>query len=240
MQLQEIEERSEARLQLLEITGTAVYAPAIDPATFSADVDHPCFPLPIGRRLVYEKSGAEGSERVVRVVRGETRIIAGVPCRGVTETVFEDEDDDGEDDDVVEDTTEWFSVDARGNVWMFGEDVRIYEEGHLVSIEGSWRHGRRGALAGIAVLAAPMDGVVHRQQLAPNAAENVVEVLSSADLVVVGRRVYAGCLTTLDSTPLEPGHVECKSFAPGVGVVREVDLQTGETLDLVSITDLGE
>ena len=44
------------------------------------------------------------------------------------------------------------------------------------------------------------------------------------------------CRATLDFTPLEPGNVEHKFYAPGVGLVLEVDPASGERLELVSVT----
>jgi hypothetical protein len=40
---------------------------------------------------------------------------------------------------------------------------------------------------------------------------------------------------TLDFSPLEPDAIEHKFYAPDVGLILEVDPETGERLELVSI-----
>ncbi len=50
---------------------------------------------------------------------------------------------------VVEDTYDWYAQDTDGNVWYLGEDVKDYEDGKVVSTEGSWEAGVDGALPGI-------------------------------------------------------------------------------------------
>ena len=44
------------------------------------------------------------------------------------------------------------------------------------------------------------------------------------------------CLQTRDITPLEPTHIEEKFYAPGIGSVLTVDVDTGKRLELISVT----
>ena len=65
-------------------------------------------------------------------------------------------------------------------------------------------------------------------------AEDYGEVLALDQSVTVIAGTYTGCLQTLDATPMEPDTIEHKYYAPGVGVVLEVDTESGERLELVS------
>lgn len=45
-----------------------------------------------------------------------------------------------------------------------------------------------------------------------------------------------GCLQTLEWSPLEPGASEFKYYQPGLGLVEEVDRESGETVELVEFS----
>jgi hypothetical protein len=49
---------------------------------------------------------------------------------------------------LTEETYDWFAQDKDGNVWYFGEDSKEFEDGRLVSTEGSWEAGVNGAKNG--------------------------------------------------------------------------------------------
>jgi hypothetical protein len=65
----------------------AAYSPSIDPAGFTTAVDNPYFPLPPGARWVYEGRVVDGLERTVVEVTGHTRVVMGVTCVVVRDTV---------------------------------------------------------------------------------------------------------------------------------------------------------
>jgi hypothetical protein len=44
------------------------------------------------------------------------------------------------------------------------------------------------------------------------------------------------CVVTRDFTPLEPDANEHKFYAAGVGLIKELDVDGGETLELISVT----
>src|SRR5262245_4199858 len=93
------------------------YRPAIDPATFSATVDNPYFPLVPGTICTYvEKSGKHVAESVMTVTH-DTKSIMGVTCIVVHVVVKEN----GELD---EESFAWYAQDKAGNVWFFGEDIK--------------------------------------------------------------------------------------------------------------------
>ena len=45
---------------------------------------------------------------------------------------------------------------------------------------------------------------------------------------------------TRDFTPLEPGEEENKFYAPGVGLIVEVDLETNERVELIEFMGVGQ
>jgi hypothetical protein len=165
----------------------------------------------------------------VVVVTGDTKDILGVPCVVVRDTVTLD----GE---VIEDTFDWFAQDADGNVWYFGEDTKEYEDGEVVTTEGSWEAGVDGAEPGIVMEADPQVGDRYRQEFYEGHAEDMATVLSLDETADVPYGSYEDVLMTEDTTPLEPDVLERKFYARGVGVVLEVDVNGGgEREELVSV-----
>ncbi len=190
------------------------YSPQIDPARFVSAVDNEFFPLVPGTAFVYQEAG--GSERAEVYVTDDTRIVMGVICVVVRSMEF----DDGE---LVEETFDWYAQDADGNVWYFGEDTKEYEDGEVSTTAGSWEAGVNGALPGIIMPGSPVIGEPYRQEYYAGHAEDMGEVLRLGDAVTVPEGSYEGVLVTRDWTPLEPGAEEEKYYAPGVGLVLEVE-----------------
>jgi hypothetical protein len=187
-----------------------------DPAAFAGGpIDNPFHPLPVGTTYVYEGVTEDGFERVVVEVTAETKVILGVTCVVVraTETI---------DDEVVEETDDWFAQDDDGNVWYFGEATVAFEDGGM-STEGSWEAGVDGAAPGIVMLADPFVGATYAQESAPGVAEDRARVVGLDESESTPYGDFDGCVHTEDFTPLEPGVVEDKFYAPGVGLILEVD-----------------
>jgi hypothetical protein len=226
--LELLAEQFEARLELCELLGGERYDPAIDPRDFVKGVTNPFFPLAPGSTKVFEKVTDEGVERVEVTVTNETKAILGVECTVVRDVVTLD----GE---RVEDTLDYFAQDRSGAVWYFGELAMNFEDGELVDLGGSWRAGVDGARPGTIMRAAPAAGNVYRQEFLANEAEDAARVSGLGRTVSVPAGVFQGCLETLDFTPLEPGNREAKFYAPGVGVVLEVNLKSGERLELIGV-----
>jgi hypothetical protein len=201
------------------------YAPAIDAARFVATVDNPYFPLVPGTRFVYETP--DGGERVEVRVTEETKTIMGVACTVVMLREFED----GE---LVEETADWYAQDADGNVWYFGEDTKEYEDGEVVSTAGSWQAGVDGAQPGIIMPGAPTVGQSYRQEYYAGQAEDMGEVVSLEESVTVPYGSVERALKMREWTPLEPGDEEHAYYAPGVGLVLEIE--GDERLELVSVS----
>jgi len=237
----------EARLNLCESLGDAAHEPAfgelfapsfVDPTQIGVTVQpNPYFPLVAGNRWVFEGDG----ERVVVLVKNETKLIDGVTCVVVNDVVTED-------GILVEDTDDWFAQDTDGNVWYCGEIARDYElfEGdnpqtpELIEIGGSWKAGREGAEPGILLPAIPVMGDVIRQEVLYGDAEDVIEILSlTATEAAPGGSCTGNCLQTRDFTPLDGEANENKYYAPGIGLIVEIDLNTGDRVELMEFTGVG-
>ena len=44
---------------------------------------------------------------------------------------------DGNEEILIEDTDDWYAQNLDGNGWYFGEIAQEFEDGELVSLEGS-------------------------------------------------------------------------------------------------------
>jgi len=210
------------------LSGGGEYDPEVIPADFVDEIDNPYFTMIPGTKFFYEKETEEGLETVVVQVTHTKKVIMGVTCTQIRDTVRLD----GE---LVEDTLDWFAQHKDGTVWYFGEFSTDFEDGEVSGHEGSWEAGVDGAKPGIIMLAEPKKGRSYRQEYYPGVAEDMGKVLSLDEEVEIEIGEFEECLMTREWTPLERGVREHKYYAPGVGLVLVVDLETGDELELVGI-----
>lgn len=227
--LEEVGEQHEARLDLCDLTGGGIYDPDLDEDDFVDGVDHPYFPAAPGATWVYQGVSSEGLEEITVTVTGDTREVDDIECIVVRDVVTLD-------GVLIEDTLDWYAQDEDGTVWYMGEIVQNFEDGELTDLDGSWEAGEEGALPGVQLLASATVGTTYRQELDLLEAEDAATVLSVDATVTIGLGTFTGCLQTLDFTPLEPGQLEIKTYAPGIGLVLEENPTTGERVELVSFT----
>ncbi|MDH3531415.1 MAG: hypothetical protein OEO82_00720 [Gammaproteobacteria bacterium] len=243
---------TDARLELCVATDDAAHNPSfgadfaadfVDPLQIGvAEAANPWFPMVQGNEWVYEGTFDEDGELVTEVititVTNKIKLIDGIRCLVVRDVV----EIDGE---LIEDTDDWFAQDRAGNIWYCGEEVKDYEtfDGdvpalpELVAIDGSFKAGRDGDEAGIQLPIVPEVGDIYRQEVSFTNAEDVIEILAvDASESVPGASCAGDCLVTRDFSPLEPDAEENKYYAPGIGKILEVDLQTGNRVELISFT----
>lgn len=189
----------------------------LDPADFSAEIDHPYWPMQPGTTWVYR----EGDQRVEVTVTDRTRTVMGIETRVVHDLVTEN-------GVPVEDTFDWYAQDADGNIWYFGEDTTEFEDGKPAGHAGAWEAGVDGALPGILLPVDPEVGLSYRQEHYAGEAEDRAKILALDERVEVPAGTYEGVLQTEDTTPLEPGLVEHKFYARGVGPVLALKVK-GDT-----------
>ncbi len=207
------------------------YSVTINPADFVAVVDNPYFPAIPGTRYVYEGMTADGLEHVEIEVLSETRVVMGVTTTIIHDTVYLD-------GVLVEDTLDWYAQDKDGAVWYFGEAVDNYENGQLADHAGSWEAGVDGALPGIIMFADPSAhvGETYYQEYYAGEAEDQATLISADESLTIGYGNFENVVQTRDFTALEPDLQEHKFYATGIGMIKEVDLTTGETFELVEYT----
>lgn len=207
----------------------------LDPAEFTTEIDNPYWPMAPGTQWTYRETDPDGDLTVVVIVTSETRMIAnGIEARVVRDTVRRG-------DEIVEDTLDWYAQDADGTIWYLGEDTAEFEDGEIVSREGSFEAGVDGALPGIAMPADPQPGMAYRQEYLEGVAEDHGAVLGVSELVEVPYGAFEDAVLTRDTTPLEPDVEELKFYAPGVGPVLTLAVSGGsgreELIDVRTVPD---
>lgn len=223
------DEQHEMRMQLNNKLGHGRYRPEIDPQDFDYELTNPMFFWPVGRTMIYEKTGAEGTERVEITALADTIDINGIGCRQIQDLAFLD-------GQLLEETIDWYAQHSNGDVWYMGEIAKNFDEdGFLEDVDGSWRYGKDGAQPGILMLGTPIVGTIYRQEYLIDEAEDIGRVIATNETVTVAAGTFTGCLMTEDGSPIEPGHTEYKYYAPGVGLVLELDTESGERLELIQI-----
>jgi len=226
--LETCKEQFDSRLAACDLLGPDRYDPIIDPTNFVSTIDNPYFPLSPGTTFVYEGQTTNGFEHDEFAVTHNTRVILGVTCVEVHDTVLTD-------GKLTEDTLDWFAQDKDGNVWYFGENTHELEDGLITTIDGTFMAGVDGDKPGIVMKAHPAIGDFYRQEFSLGNAEDFAETISLTESVTVSAGSFTNCLKSQETTPLETDLLEDKLYAPGVGNVLTVDEVTGERSELIEI-----
>jgi hypothetical protein len=214
--------------ELAPIHGT--YAPSIDASNFVAQVNNRYWPLKPG--TAYHFRGVRGTTPQTddEVVTRQTKVILGIRCTVVRDTV-------SEHGHPVERTFDWYAQDKQGNVWYMGEDAFELMNGHFVKASDSWESGVDGAKPGIIMPADPRPGDRYRQEYyPPGEALDEAHVLGFSGKVKVPYGTFTRSLITSEFSPLEP-QTERKYYVAGVGEIAErVVKGHHEEFELVRVT----
>ncbi len=207
---------------LSAVTAGEIDLPELDAANFTTPLDNSYFPMALGNTYVY--LAETDDELIINEITFtfDTRTVMGITCVVLhdVEWVYVE----GLGMLKTEETDDWHAWDNFGNVWYFGEETTEYlydDEWNLIgtSDEGSWEAGVDGAMPGIIMLASPMPGQSYQQEYFEGEAEDMGKVLRLNAEVAVEYGEFDGCLKTKEWTGLEPGHIEHKYYAPGLGLV---------------------
>ena len=245
--------KRESRDDVCDALGEGPYQPRFG-AEFAADfvnpanighgvAPNPFMPIVAGNEWKYEKhvideQGDPEIEKTVVTVTDDTKLIDGITCRVVKDTVFLD-------DELLEETVDWFAQDLHGNVWYCGENTAeflVFDGDHpktpeLQNRDGSFKVGVESAKAGIIMLGTPVIGRTYRQESSWANAEDIGKVVSlKGDEVSPGAKCAKQCLLTSEFSPLEPGHTESKYYVRGIGNILTVNDQTKSRAELTSFT----
>jgi len=178
------------------------------------------FVLKPGYQTVYRGVGdADEKIELVITVQDTTRTVDGVKTRVVEER----ESADGK---LVEVSRNYFAICKPTNsVFYFGEEVDFYEDGKIVDHHGSWLAGKDGAKPGIFMPGTLLLGGKYFEEIAPATAMDRAEIISMNAEVDTPAKHFENTLKVKETTPLEPGAVEFKYHAAGVGLVQDGDLK---------------
>ena len=172
------------------------------------------FILEPGFRLTLEG----GSEILVITVLDETVEIDGIQTR----VVEEKESKNGE---IIEVSRNFFAFcEETKDVYYFGEEVDMYQDGILSSHSGAWRSGENSAKFGLIMPGRPTVGMRYYQELAPSIAMDRAEVISLTQELTTPAGTFSSSLMTKEGTALNPLEVEYKVYAPGIGLIQDANL----------------
>lgn len=196
---------------------------------------NPYFILKPGRRLFFEGEDEEGAEVSVRItVKNRTETISFASARGEQVTVETRvvEEREWEDGELIEVSRNWFArCKETSDVYYFGEEVDIYEDGEIVSHEGAWRAGDGGAQPGIIMPGTYLLGAQYFQEIAPEVAMDRAKHVEMNLTVSVEAGEFHDCVAVKETSPLDAGAKSFKIYCPGVGLVID---------DVVELVDIRE
>ena len=210
---------------------SGAYKVNLTPADFVDVVDNPYFLLPAGAKWEYEiRVGGKTTQTDTLEVLKDKKNVNGIQATVVRDTV-------SSGNKIVEDTFDWFAQDKYGNVWYVGESVDNYVGGVLVSHSGSWEWGVDGAQPGIIMWADPSAHLneKYRQEYYARKAEDMGQVLSVDENLTVPFGTFDKVVKTLDFSNIESGQ-EQKFYAPGIGLLKEMDVNGNEEVVLTKFT----
>ena len=174
---------------------------------------NPFFPLTPGLKIHL----SDGEETVVFSVLDETRVVDGVETRVVEER----ETEDGE---LVEISRNYFAADrTTGDVYYFGEDVDIYEDGKVVSHDGGWLSGVNGVSFGLIMPGKPAVGDKFYLENAPGAVERV-EIAALDAKLDTPLRSFSDLVHCREHDVLDGGQSQ-KWYARGIGMVGDDEMR---------------
>ena len=174
------------------------------------------FILEPGFRLLLAGKTVQGSEEELAVtVLDETRVVDGMETRVVEEREWRD-------GQLIEVSRNFFAMcEETGDVFYFGEEVDMVQDGQVVSHTGAWRAGEDGARAGLIMPGEPAVGMRYCQEIAPGVAMDRAEVVSLDDTLETPAGEFSDCLKTKEGTALNPLEQEYKVYAPDIGLIQD-------------------
>ena len=196
--------------------------------TFSPTGRNRFFILEPGHTIVLESK----SDKVIITALDQTKKIGDVVTRIVEEREFEE-------GGLVEVSRNFFAICTRtGDVFYFGEEVDDYENGKIVGHGGAWRADAKDCKAGIIMPGTVLLGARHYQENAPNAMDRA-EIIADDVKMTTPAGTFKNCVRVKETSPLEPGTICYKTYAPGIGLIQDEDLLLtawskgiGQTIDL--------
>jgi hypothetical protein len=187
---------------------------AVDRKTLGVKGSNPYFILTPGYQLFYQ----HGKDTDTVTVLNETKVIDETVTRVV-------EDRETRNGQSIELTRDYYAIDSATNdVYYFGEDVDVYKSGKVVSHEGSWLSGVKGAKFGLMMPGNPKPGQRFYQERAPGVGMDRAEILSSSERITTPAGTFEKCLHVVETSALEKGLKDHKWYAAGVGPIKDAEM----------------
>lgn len=201
---------------------------------FATTGGNPYFILEPGRQLYFNNTRClaagecEDLEELWITVKPQLRKVR-LPIDGRMRDVWTRvvEERETENAELVEISRNFFA-DCRPmhDVYYFGEEVDIYEDGKIVSHEGAWLAGKNRARPGIIMPdSAFILGSRYFQEVAPGVALDRGEHVETGLEINVPAGVFEGCVEVTETTPLNPDEESTKVYCRDVGLVIDGDLE---------------
>jgi hypothetical protein len=176
------------------------------------------FNLTPGYQLVL----ASATSKLTITVLDETKEFSGITTRVI-------EENEEVNDAQSEISRNYFAMDQEtGDVFYFGEEVDFYSNGQVSGHGGAWLAYEKGNRPGLIMPGDPKVGMKYYQELAPGVAADRATVVSVSETITTSAGEFKNCLLTQESSKLEAGAIEYKTYCPGIGLVQD------ESLTLVS------
>jgi hypothetical protein len=176
---------------------------------------NPYFILEPGYQLVLEG----GDTKLQITVLEETKTVGGVLTRVVEEKEWKD-------GNLYEIAKNYFAIcEQTKDVFYFGEDVDYYKNGKVVKHDGSWHAGTNGNRAGLMMPGTPKVKMKYYQEIAPGVAMDRAEIVSLEETCKTPAGTFSGCMKVKEGSAIELMAKEYKYHAPGIGLIRDEDLQ---------------
>jgi hypothetical protein len=157
--------------------------------------------------------------KLVVTVLDETKTVDGV----VTRVVEEKEWKNGE---LYEIARNYYAMcEQTKDAFYFGEDVDFYENGKVIKNDGSWLAGKDGARAGLIMPGSPKVGMKYYQEIAPGVAMDRAEIVKVDGVCKTKAGKFSKCMRIKEGTALDATVTEFKSYAPGIGLIGDQELQ---------------
>jgi hypothetical protein len=179
---------------------------------------YPYFILKPGYQLVLEGKEGKTAIQLTITVLDETKIVGGVETRVVEERELHN-------GQLAEVSWNYYAIHpCSRDVYYFGEDVDIYENGQIANHGGSWLAGFKAAKFGLMMPGVVRKGFQYYQEIAPGTAMDRAEIVGLHKILKTPAHQFKDCVKVEETTPLEPKTKEYKLYAPGIGLVKDGDL----------------
>jgi hypothetical protein len=151
-------------------------------------------------------------------VLDETKEIDRVITRVVEEREWKN-------DELYEIARNFFAIDQENaDVFYFGEEVDFFSDGKIVNHKGTWLAGDKNAQPGLIMPGNPVVGMKYYQEFAPDVAMDRAEIIAIDEKLETPAGFFHNCLQTKEGTSLNLLEKEYKSYAIGIGLVRDENL----------------